>query len=153
MVEFVSHTILHKGWWWYGSAATPRRNQKFWIITHGQIYKQQDTEKTAALKIVLYQWRTVVYSMMTTQERVRVKEHKRLATHHIILYEEATQKKGIHTIALAAYIVLRSCRRFLPSSFAHNFACSLFFYFTSLLSFVSLRYFHRLLVLIPITIF
>ena len=44
---YATHTSLQKDvWCWYGDLQ--KRVRKFWIITHGQTYKQQNTEKTAA---------------------------------------------------------------------------------------------------------
>ena len=81
VVEFVARTMLQKDDDDDTVQQRPqKRVKKFWIITHGQTYKQQNTEKTAALKVCAND--EEVQSMMTTQERV--KEDKILATHDII---------------------------------------------------------------------
>ena len=71
---------------------TPKKSKQFHIITHGQTYKQQNTEKiSSTLKV--YSNEEEVQCMVTTQERV--KEDKTLATHDIMRRQHGHRKTYI----------------------------------------------------------
>ena len=115
-------------WCWYGDLQKRVRN--FWIITHGQTYKQQTRKKQQQVWKVYKQWeRTTEYG-----DNSRESERRQNACYTwYYMRRQHEKKENIYRICLCSIYStsMNFFERFFPSSFSrssYNFFSFLLFF-------------------------